>query len=97
MDSNCAANLPSLDTFRLTACSLHLIPGAHAPLERVCLGGDNLLLIYSDGRARLWDVKTREFWRSMGLDKAEELLGQGGWAEGCVLCLRNDVVFIPFL
>jgi WD repeat-containing protein 7 len=30
---------------------------------------------------RLWDVKTREFWRSMSLDKAEELISQGGWTE----------------
>jgi len=38
------------------------------------------MLTYADGRTRLWDTKTKEFWRSMGLDKAEELLGQGGWS-----------------
>ena len=61
--------------------SLYLIPGSHAPLHRICLGGDNLLLEYADGRARIWDVKTREFWRSMGMDKVLELLQQGGWTE----------------
>ena len=52
-----------------------------SPLVRVCIGGDNLLLIYGDRHARLWDVKTREFWRAMAVDKANELVGQGGWAE----------------
>jgi hypothetical protein len=64
--------------------SLYLIPGSRAPLERVCLGGDNLMLAYSDQRTRLWDVKTREFWRSMGTEKAKELLQQGGWDEAWV-------------
>ena len=52
-----------------------------SPLIRVCIGGDNLLLIYGDRHARLWDVKTQEFWRAMTIDKAGELVGRGGWAE----------------
>lgn len=40
-----------------------------------------MLLVYADGRVRLWDVQTTEFWRSMSIDKADELLGQGGWTE----------------
>ena len=28
----------------------------------------------------MWDLKTKEFWRSMTLDKAEELISQGGWS-----------------
>lgn len=67
--------------------SLYLIPGSAFPLERVCLGEDNILLIYADRRARLWDVKTKEFWRSMGLDKAEELVAQGGWTDVYVYSL----------
>ncbi|KAI0053216.1 WD40 repeat-like protein [Auriscalpium vulgare] len=59
----------------------YIIPGAQAPLSRICLGGDNLLLIYAHDRARLWDAKTTEFWRSMSLDKAHEMLEQGGWVE----------------
>src|SRR5258708_32329086 len=61
--------------------SLYLVPGAPAPLTRICVGGSNLLLLYADDRARLWDVKTLEFWRSMDTEKAEELLAQGGWTE----------------
>ncbi|KAI0060412.1 WD40 repeat-like protein [Artomyces pyxidatus] len=60
---------------------LYTIPGAQAPLSRICVGGDNLLLVYAHDRARLWDAKTREFWRSMSLDKANEMLEQGGWTE----------------
>ena len=61
--------------------SVYLIPASAAPLARVCLGEDNLLLIYSDGRARLWDTRTREFWRAMSIEKAEELVQQGGWLQ----------------
>ena len=67
--------------FRLWSCSLYLVPASVAPLQKVCLGEDNLLLAYADKRARLWDIKTREFWRSMSTDKIEEMLKQGGWVE----------------
>ncbi|CAA7261526.1 unnamed protein product [Cyclocybe aegerita] len=60
---------------------LYLIPGSTARLDRICLGGHELLLVYDDHRARLWDAQTKELWRSMGQDKAEELLAQGGWSE----------------
>ncbi|KAJ7726520.1 hypothetical protein B0H16DRAFT_1592489 [Mycena metata] len=77
---------------------LYLIPGSAFPLERICLGEDNILLVYADRRARLWDVKTKEFWRSMSLEKAEELVAQGGWTDvsinagGCL----PDTVIKPF-
>jgi WD repeat-containing protein 7 len=58
-----------------------MVPGAPAPLTRICVGESNLLLLYADDRARLWDVKTLEFRRSMDLEKAKELLAQGGWTE----------------
>ena len=45
-----------------------------------------MLLIYEDRRARLWDTQLREFWRSLSLDKAEELLPQGGWTELYFYC-----------
>ncbi|KAJ1303291.1 hypothetical protein OPQ81_011488 [Rhizoctonia solani] len=66
----------------LDGMHLHcVIPGSPAPLDRICIGGDNLLLFYSHGIARLWDMKTHEFWRSMQQNKGEELLDQGGWFE----------------
>ncbi|KAF7767943.1 hypothetical protein Agabi119p4_7186 [Agaricus bisporus var. burnettii] len=58
---------------------LYLVPGASTRLESICLGGSNLLLTYADHRCRLWDVQTKEFWRSMSTTKADELLEQGGW------------------
>ncbi|KAF8631069.1 hypothetical protein AX15_002671 [Amanita polypyramis BW_CC] len=60
---------------------LYMVPGSAASLRRVCLSETNLLLIYDDRRARLWDTQSKEFWRSLSLDKAEELLPQGGWIE----------------
>ncbi|CCL99455.1 uncharacterized protein FIBRA_01473 [Fibroporia radiculosa] len=56
-----------------------LVPASAAPLSRIHVGDDNILLLYSDGRARLWDSKTMEFRRSMNADKADELLKQDGW------------------
>jgi len=53
------------------------------------LGEDNLMLIYSNDMARIWDVRTQEFWRSMTRDKAEELLEQGGWFETFVLVISS--------
>ena len=47
----------------------------------MCVSENNLLLVYADHRARLWDVKTREFRRSMNLEKANELLDQGSWTD----------------
>lgn len=64
------------------------------PLVRVCVGGDNLLLIYGDRHARLWDVRTGEFWRAMTVDKADELVDQGGWAEWYVTILSCLNVFL---
>ena len=73
--------------------STYLIPTSMSPLVRVCIGGDNLLLIYGDRHARLWDVKTQEFWRAMTVDKADELIGQGGWAEWYV---THHLAHLPF-
>jgi hypothetical protein len=70
-----------VDDLPLTQHSLYLIPGSAFPLKRILLGEENILLVYADRRVRLWDVKTKEFWRSMSLDKAEELVAQGGWTD----------------
>ncbi|KAJ3759980.1 hypothetical protein EV360DRAFT_81604 [Lentinula raphanica] len=60
---------------------LYLIPGSPFPLQQIFLGEDELLLTYADQRARLWNVRTREFRRSMSIDKAGELFTQSGWTE----------------
>jgi len=80
MDSSCKNLSCVSQSVVLKIRSLYLIPGSVAPLRRVCVNGENLLLIYKDARARLWGIKAKEFWRSMGVEKADELLGQGGWS-----------------
>ncbi|EED81002.1 predicted protein [Postia placenta Mad-698-R] len=60
--------------------SVVLVPASVAPLKMVHMREDDILLVYTDNRARLWDCKTMEFRRSMNKSKADELLGQGAWA-----------------
>ncbi|ETW82184.1 hypothetical protein HETIRDRAFT_445035 [Heterobasidion irregulare TC 32-1] len=60
---------------------LHIVPGSQARLNSICINNDNMLLTYANTRARLWNAKTKEFWRSMASDKVEEMLSQGGWTE----------------
>jgi len=79
MTSSCVFSCFSLVVRNQLSSSLYLIPGASAKLESLCLGGHNLLLVYADCRCRLWDVRTKEFWRSMDVEKAQEMLEQGGW------------------
>ena len=50
-----------------------------ARLHKLCVGEDNILIYYDDGRARLWDLKTREHWRTMNSEKADEMVKAGGW------------------
>jgi hypothetical protein len=81
-----------VNTTTSNTASLYMVPGAPAPLARIYVGGNNLLLSYADDRARLWDVKTLEFWRSMDLEKTKDQLAQGGWTElfvarSCALCV----------
>ena len=67
------------NSYLTQASSLYLIPGSPAKLVKLCLSGDSLMLLYADGRARLWDSKTREFRRSMSSEKASEHLNQNEW------------------
>ncbi|KZT28728.1 WD40 repeat-like protein [Neolentinus lepideus HHB14362 ss-1] len=61
---------------------LYLIPGSVAPLEHVYLDSENVLLAYSHGWARLWDLRSQEFRRSLTWEKAAEMVAQGeGWVE----------------
>ncbi|TFY53289.1 hypothetical protein EVJ58_g9531 [Rhodofomes roseus] len=61
-----------------------LVPTSSAPLKQIHIGGNSLILLYCDGRARLWDSKTQEFWRSMNADRTDEMLRQGGWTSWLV-------------
>lgn len=52
------------------------------PLKELAVRTDELLLMYEDGRARVWDMKTLELRRSIGADQAQSLLedGKGWWS-----------------
>lgn len=60
---------------------LFLLPAARAPLARVFLGEQDIMLAFENGKTRVWNVETREFRRSTGFDSAEEMLNSGGWTE----------------
>lgn len=48
------------------------------------------MVVYANRTARLWNVKSRELWRSMSLPKAEEMLTQWGWMEMYVQIATED-------
>lgn len=60
---------------------LFLLPAARDPLIRIFIGGKDIMLAYENGKARVWNVETREFRRSTGFDSAEDMLSAGKWAE----------------
>lgn len=62
---------------------LSLIPGRGAPLERIAVRADDVLLLYGDERARVWDMASQELRRSIGIDQALGLLQDeaGAWSE----------------
>ncbi|KIR29487.1 hypothetical protein I307_01393 [Cryptococcus deuterogattii 99/473] len=58
---------------------LFLIPAARSPLRHIYLGNSDILLVYANGKARVWNTETQEFRRSTGLDAAEDMLQAGNW------------------
>lgn len=64
---------------------LCLIPGSASPLTHVYYSGgadhEQIMTIYGDGSARLWDFKAREFRRAMDREKAKESLAKPSWHE----------------
>ncbi|CAO1623791.1 unnamed protein product [Sympodiomycopsis kandeliae] len=62
---------------------LSLIPGRGIPLERIAVRADDILLLYGDERARVWDMASQGLRRSIGLDQALALLddGSGTWTQ----------------
>lgn len=60
-----------------------MIPGRGVPLDVLAVRSNELLLLYSDERARAWDMGSLELRRSIGLDQALALFddGRGWWAQ----------------
>ncbi|KIN96873.1 hypothetical protein M404DRAFT_32838 [Pisolithus tinctorius Marx 270] len=71
----------TLDEFQL----LCLIPGSASPLTHIYYAGgadhEQIITIYGDGSARLWDFTVREFRRAMDREKAKESLSKSSWHE----------------
>ncbi|KAI6030774.1 hypothetical protein F5J12DRAFT_802739 [Pisolithus orientalis] len=71
----------TLNEFQL----LCLIPGSASALTHVYYAGgadhEQIMAIYGDGSARLWDFKVREFRRAMDREKAKESLAKSSWDE----------------
>lgn len=64
---------------------LYLIPGRgfEAPLDRLAVRVDEVMLMYRDGRARVWDMSSQELRRSIGHEQALSILedGAGAWSQ----------------
>ena len=58
-----------------------LIPASRDPLRRLFVGGKDIMMVYANGKARVWNVETLEFRRSTALDAAEDMLSAGDWCE----------------
>ncbi|PWN36966.1 uncharacterized protein FA14DRAFT_8382 [Meira miltonrushii] len=62
---------------------LYIVPGRNAPLELMAVRSNELMTIYADGRARVWNATNLELRRSIGVDQALVLLedGKGWWSQ----------------
>lgn len=82
-----------IDGFKM----LSLVPGRGAPLERIAVRADDILLLYGDERARVWDMASQELRRSIGLDQALALLqdGAGAWTERQILAAPANTTSAP--
>lgn len=52
--------------------TLFLIPGSRHTVETALLSDKDIIISYSSGKTRVWDLDTLEFRRSTGIDAAEE-------------------------
>lgn len=81
-----ALSQPS-SAFEITAFwfRLYVLPGASSPLSSIHYGGgeehDLLMILYAEGSARLWDIRTGEFRRATDTEKARDTLGTSEWLE----------------
>lgn len=57
----------------------YLIPGSRHAVEAVLSSGNDLIIAYSSGKTRVWDLDTLQFRRSTGIEAAEESLVNRTW------------------
>jgi WD40 repeat protein len=56
-----------------------LIPGSQHAVEAVLSSGKDIVIAYSSGKTRVWDLDTLQFRRSTGVEAAEESLVSRTW------------------
>lgn len=56
-----------------------LIPGSRHAVEAVLSSGKDIVIAYSSGKTRVWDLDTLQFRRSTGVEAAEESLVNRTW------------------
>jgi len=61
--------------------SLYMIPGSEYPLHRLIIQQDDLITVFTHGRARVWNIVSGEFRRSTSADSVAEMLLKGKWCE----------------
>lgn len=58
----------------------YLIPGSRHAVEMVLLSDKDLMIAYSSGKTRVWDLETLQFRRSTGIEAAEESMVNRSWS-----------------
>ncbi|KAJ9103892.1 hypothetical protein QFC21_002355 [Naganishia friedmannii] len=61
--------------------TLFLIPGSRHMVETVMLSDKDIIISYSSGKTRVWDLDTLEFRRSTGIDAAEESIANRSYTK----------------
>ena len=71
--------LIQLDSFKLRC----VIPGRNAMLNMLATRGDEILLLYADNAARVWDLRSQELRHAVDYNRAIAVLedGSGAWAQ----------------
>lgn len=70
----------TIATYDLEEMALsYLIPGSRHAVEMVLLSDKDLMIAYSSGKTRVWDLHTLQFRRSTGIEAAEESMVNRSW------------------
>lgn len=74
----------------------YLIPGSRHAVEMVLLSDKDLMIAYSSGKTRVWDLHTLQFRRSTGIEAAEESMVNRSWLPLFVQHQDNEIgLFTP--
>jgi hypothetical protein len=81
VSANCTTAFLPIDDVNVSILTL---VGSKTPLDHLCIKGDDILVIYRSGLARVWDAATGELRRSINRHAALDLLQDGNeWWQLC--------------